>query len=143
LKDWPSIIRDWLYWLAMNKIVLLSIGGAVGTNARYWLGQWVKPYATSMQLPFLGTLIINVTGSLALGVTTGLLGARLRPEHESWLILIGVGFCGGYTTFSTFEYETFILVRDGSWWLAVVNVTISVAAGFLAVALAYGLAARQ
>jgi CrcB protein len=88
-------------------------------------------------------MVINFSGSLILGVVTGLFGARVRPEHESFLLLLGIGFCGGYTTFSTFEYETFALVRDGSWWLALLNVLGSVLAGFLAVALAYSLSARQ
>ena len=143
MKEWYGAVLGWLGWLATNKIVLLSIGGAAGTNARYWLGQWLKPVAAEWQLPFLGTLVINVSGSLVLGVFTGLFEARLRPEHDSLLLLLGVGFCGGYTTFSTFSYETFALIRDGSWWLAVVNVVVSVAGGFVAVALAYGLSARQ
>jgi CrcB protein len=143
LKDWQQSVADWLYWLITNKVLLLSVGGAAGTNARYWLGILLKQHAGSMQLPFLATMVINVTGSLVLGVFTGLFGARLRPEHDALLLLLGVGFCGGYTTFSTFEYETFALVRDGSWWLALLNVLVSVVAGFFAVALAYSLAARQ
>jgi CrcB protein len=143
LKDWHTSVAGWLYWLVTNKVVLLSVGGAAGTNARYWLGVLLKPYALNMQLPFLATMVINVTGSLVLGVFTGLFVARMRPEHDALFLLLGVGFCGGYTTFSTFEYETFALVRDGSWWLALVNVVVSVVAGFFAVALAYSLAARQ
>jgi CrcB protein len=143
LKDWNSQVAAWLVWLATNKVVLLSAGGAAGTNARYWFGQWIRPYATEKEIPFLGTMLINISGSLILGLVTGLFGARVRPEHESFLLLLGIGFCGGYTTFSTFEYETFALVRDGSWWLALVNVLGSVLAGFLAVALAYSLSARQ
>lgn len=143
MKDWLAVAGGWLGWLATNKVVLLSIGGAAGTNARYWLGQWIKPLANQWQLPFLGTLLSNVIGSLVLGVVAGLFGARLRPEHDALFLLFGVGFCGGYTTFSTFEYETFTLVRDGSWWLAGINVGVSVAGGFAAVALAYGLSARQ
>jgi CrcB protein len=143
VKDCFEAAWGWLGWLATNKVALLCVGGAAGTNARYWLGVWVKPLASGWQLPFLGTLLINVSGSLVLGIFTGLFDARLRPEHDALLLLLGVGFCGGYTTFSTFEYETFALVRDGSWWLALVNVVVSVAGGFAAVALAYGLSARQ
>jgi CrcB protein len=143
VKDRFPVLIAWLIWLATNKVVLLSIGGAAGTNARYWVGQWVKPVAAKWQLLFLGTLLINVSGSLLLGIFTGWFGAKLRPEHDNLLLMLGVGFCGGYTTFSTFEYETFVLIRDGSWWLALVNVTVSVLGGFIAIALAFGLSARQ
>lgn len=83
MKDWHNGVASWLYWLLTNKVVLLSVGGAAGTNARYWLGVLLKDFALRKELPFLATMVINVTGSLVLGVFTGLFGARLRPEHDA------------------------------------------------------------
>jgi CrcB protein len=147
LKEWFSLLGQWLSWLVTNKVVVLAVGGAVGTNARYWLGRWVNTRPWAGGVPFLGTLVINVTGSLVLGAAVVLLRERLPPEKEQWFLLVGIGFCGGYTTFSTFEYETFKLVQDGSWWLALINVLASVLGGFvavlLAVTLANGLFARR
>jgi CrcB protein len=65
---------------------------------------------------------------------------RLEPKHQDLYLLIGTGFCGGYTTFSTFEWETFRLVRDGSFGYALANVFGSVLAGFLAIILGVMLA---
>jgi len=82
---------------------------------------------------------VNVSGCFILAVAAILILERLPPEHQDWYLLIGTGFCGGFTTFSTFAWETFKLVRDGSWWYALGNVLGSVLAGFVGVLLAVGL----
>lgn len=87
-----------------HPIVLLTIGGAVGTNARYWLGAFVAHRsATRLAEPYLNLrgplaiFLINVTGSLLLGLFV----VSLRERLPIWWIVLGVGFCGGYTTFSS------------------------------------------
>lgn len=131
----------WLQSLATNKIVLLSIGGAVGTNARYWLTLWFDQKSFMGNFP-LGTVVVNVSGSLILAVVAVLFVEWFPPEYFRGYVLLGSGFCGGFTTFSTFEYETYRLVQDGSWKLALVNVVVSVTAGFLAVLVIMTLAHR-
>ena len=125
---------------------VLMAGGALGTYARYVLGRWIGSPAWALGFP-LGTWVINVSGSFVLGVAAVVVLERLPPEHQDWYLLIGTGFCGGYTTFSTFSWETASLLRDGSWGLALANVVGSVVAGvagvFLALALVNGFFPRQ
>ena len=118
------------------KIVVLAIGGALGTNARYWLGVWVSQWA-SPRFPW-ATFSINVSGSFAIGFLTMAL-ARWLP-HPSLRLLMLVGFLGGYTTFSTFAFESLTLLERGESGLALANMAGSLGAGLAAVALGVGLA---
>lgn len=116
--------------LLTHPVVLLTVGGALGTNARYWLGAFVlqrygswftEPY-TGLRGPF-AIFVVNVTGSLLLG----LFAVPLRERLPNWWILLGVGFCGGYTTFSSFALDTVELIRRHQQpGLAVLNVVASV-----------------
>jgi len=121
-----------------SNVMVLAVGGALGTNARYWLALWLneaswRTHGTWLSSFPLGTFIINVTGSFILGLVGTVFLERL--DHREWFLLLGTGFCGGYTTFSTFEWETLQLLRDGSWMMAAVNVVGSVAVGFIGVVL--------
>jgi fluoride exporter len=123
-----------------TKAIMLSIGGTLGVNARYWLGTWINRW-TSPQFPW-ATVIINVTGSFLIGFLTVAL-TRWMPRPNIRLMVI-TGFLGGYTTFSTFENDALSLWERGEGGLMAANVIGSVTAGFGAVlfgtALARGLA---
>lgn len=129
-----------------HPLVLVTVGGAVGSLLRFVVGRWVDARFTAGGLPW-GTFTVNVAGSFILGVLALWVLERLPAEYRGIYLLFGTGFCGGFTTFSTFEWETFKLVRDGSWAMAGVNVAGSVACGFVGVLAAalvvQGLAGRS
>ncbi len=128
-------MQEWLLWLLTHKVTLLSAGGALGTCARFMVSTWIGAPYWARGFP-VGTFAINVSGSFLLGCTAAVVRERLPPEYGYLYLLLGTGFCGGYTTFSTFEWETYQLVTLGSWLLALGNVVLSVAAGFAGVVLA-------
>ncbi len=116
----------------MMDILIIGIGGFIGSVARYgmavWIGQrWGRVFP-------LGTFVINVSGSFVIGLLMTLFTERLLVNPQ-WRLLLVVGFLGAYTTFSTFEYETGTLVRDGEWLIAAMNVVFSVTVGFIALKL--------
>ena len=123
---------EWLGEIAVHPVVLIAVGSAVGGNLRYWLGRWIDAQQWPGGIPW-GTFVINVTGSLVLGFCAVWFLERMEPARRGLYLLLGTGFCGGYTTFSTFEWETYKLLRDENWFAALANVFGSVAVGFLGV----------
>jgi len=113
------------------RYVIIAIGGALGALSRYALGGVVQNWS-GPRFPY-GTLVVNVSGCLMMGVVMTLLTER-PLVHPNWRYLVPVGFIGAYTTFSTFEYETFRAVEQGDWLVALANVVVSVLVGFAALA---------
>ena len=113
----------------MKLILYLAVGGMVGTLARYALGGLLQP--SSGNFPW-GTLVVNVLGAFALGfLMRYLLGtAAVGPELRAALT---IGFCGSFTTMSTFSYETVTLMTDGEYWRAGFYITGSIAGTIFAV----------
>lgn len=115
-------------------VLLVLLGGAIGAPARYLTDVVVQSRHDSV-LPW-GTISINVAGSFVLGLVAGLTSG----SASAWVLtLIGTGFCGALTTFSTFSYETVRLAEARRWGAAVANVVISLALGLVAVALGWEL----
>ena len=124
----------------MDRYLMVVVGGAAGSLMRYVLGTAIMS-RTGGRFPF-GTVVINITGSFLIGLLMTLLTERLSP-HPNWRLLLVVGFLGGYTTFSSFEWETFGLMRDGARWLGLLNVVGSVVIGYLAVWLGVAAAGKR
>lgn len=114
-------------------LVLVLLGGAVGAPLRYVIDLAVQRWHGG-RFPW-GTLVVNVIGSLVLGVVLGAVAAGSWPTAVA--ALLGTGMCGALTTYSTFSFETVRLVEDGALGAAVGNVALSLAAGLGAGALGW------
>ncbi len=120
----------------MSRFLWICVGGAVGTGARYLLSGWALA-AFGASFPW-GTLAVNVIGSFLLGllVQVGVATPVLSPTVR---LALTTGVMGGFTTYSTFNYETMRYIQDGAWRLALGNVALTLvvclAAGFAGVAL--------
>jgi CrcB protein len=119
-------------WQALQKFFWVGLGGFLGANARYWLGGWISErWGTSF--PW-ATFVINITGSFILGLFLTLITERYAvPRTPILRLVVAIGFVGGYTTFSTFEFETLALVQTGTWLRAFGNAFGSLFVGFLSV----------
>jgi fluoride exporter len=124
----------------VDRYLMVMVGGAIGSLARYLLGNAIMG-RMGVRFP-LGTVVINITGSFLIGFIMTMFTERLTP-HPNWRLLLVVGFLGGYTTFSSFEWETMGLVKDGARWLGLLNVAGSVLAGYFAVWLGAALAQKR
>ena len=117
----------------LRPFLLISVGGIIGANFRYLVGIWSAAWFGT-RFPF-GTFIINTTGCLLLGLTGTLAAQKLVTRPDDLRYLVNIGFCGAYTTFSTFEYETSALMTDGQMLFALANVLGSVILGFVGIRL--------
>ena len=115
------------------KILLVAVGSGLGGALRFLVPCWI---GTAKGFPW-ATLAINVAGSLLIGFLSGLLARHGGSSAESVRVFAVVGFCGGFTTFSTFSNETLRLLEDGQWLSAAVYVGVSVSAGLAAVFLGH------
>jgi fluoride exporter len=124
---------------AVSRFLLICLGGAVGTGARYLIAV-EAPRVLGTAFPY-ATLTVNIVGSFLLGaimhvgLTTNVMSADLR-------LILATGIMGGFTTYSTFNYETMEYLREGAFWLAGLNVAATLMLCLLAGALGLVLARR-
>jgi fluoride exporter len=116
----------------MSQYLWIGLGGFMGANARYLLQLWAAN-RWGANFPY-GTLLVNVSGCAAIGFLMTLLTGRLAAPPEVRLFVV-VGFLGGFTTFSSFAYETARLAAPGGWWAAGLNFLGNTVLGLVAVVL--------
>lgn len=114
----------------------VALASAVGAPARYLVDRYVAARYRGV-FPW-GTFVINVSGAFVLGLLVGLGAHHGLSRHM--VTILGTGFCGAYTTFSTYSVETVRLAEEGAYGKAVLNAVVSVGAGLLAAAAGLGLA---
>ena len=106
--------------------LLVVAGAVVGAPVRFLADRWAREHSSAGTI--LGTLIVNVVGSLVLGIVAG------WPGAPSWALpLVGVGFCGALTTFSTLAFETWVFLEERAWRPFVANLALSLGLGLPAV----------
>jgi CrcB protein len=103
----------------MLDILVISLGAIVGANCRYFISRYAAQVLGPM-FPY-GTLIINVTGSLSVGFFVIWTSERVLVDPR-WRLLVVVGFCGAFTTFSSYAFETMSLFDQGQWLLTLTNI---------------------
>lgn len=104
---------------AVQTILCISLGAILGANARYILAQYITRASASV-FPY-ATLVINCTGSFVLGFFLVWTTERVLADPR-WRLFIAIGFCGSYTTFSSYAYETFALFEQGQWGASAINI---------------------
>jgi CrcB protein len=123
----------------MTNVLLVGIGGFLGSAARYLITGVVTQASATSRFP-LGTLMVNLLGCLAIGAVAGLAERADLFSAQTRLFLV-TGILGGFTTFSAFAFETYFLGREHQWMPAMINVVAQVALGLAAVWVGHQLAA--
>ncbi|WP_456422091.1 fluoride efflux transporter CrcB [Lutibacter sp.] len=113
----------------MKQALLVFVGGGFGSVARYYTSRWLNNLETA--IPY-GTMFSNVLGSLLIGFILGYLG-KTSNMSQTQSLLLATGFCGGFTTFSTFAYENHLLIKNGDYFSFLPYTLLSLVLGFSAV----------
>ena len=119
----------------MTNTILIGVAGLVGTLLRYWIAEFVARRSGGT-FPW-GTLVVNIVGCLLAGVIFNLTEERFLISPTFRTVIL-VGLLGGFTTFSAYGLQTFILLRDGQIGIATLNVVVSNVVGILMVWVGYG-----
>ncbi len=114
----------------MLAVLWISLGAVIGANARYFVSRWMARTAGAF-FPY-GTLLINITGSLLLGFFMIWTTERVLADPR-WRLLIAIGFCGSYTTFSSYAFESLAYFEQGHWYFLAANVLANNLVAFAAV----------
>lgn len=123
---WHRLIAS-LWQSRMIQFLLVGLGGALGSMARYGAGRLIGSAASGWPT---ATFVVNISGGLLMGLLSALL---LRLGGEPWRLLLGVGLLGGFTTFSSFSLELLLLIDQGKFWMATGYALSSVVVALLAV----------
>ncbi len=114
----------------MQKYFFIALGGAIGSIARYWVGSTI---ASRLGTKFYyGTFVINLTACVIIGFALTFFGRRAEL-NPTWRYLVPVGFVGAYSTFSTYEWETFSSIRTGAFFIASFYALASLFLGLVAI----------
>lgn len=114
----------------MKNLLLIFIGGGLGSMSRYLVGKMMTNLLNIKNFP-LGTFTANILGCLLIGVILGWF-AKNSQVDKAWSLLFATGFCGGFTTFSTFSQENIILIQKGEIIAAIIYMGLSLLVGLAA-----------
>ncbi len=114
----------------MQKFFFIALGGSLGSLARYWVGSTVAS-RMGTRFPY-GTFVINITACIIIGFSLVFLDKRTQL-NPAWRFLVPVGFIGAYSTFSTFEWETYSNLQTGAFLIAGLYVVLSLVLGLIGV----------